>query len=201
MFDEKETVTIVGGGLAGSECALQLAACGISVRLIEMRPKTMTPAHKTKNFAELVCSNSFGSVALHAASGQLKWEAEKLNSQILMAAFEARVPAGQALGMDREIFSEILSKKIADEPLIEVVNEVVSHLDQLKRPAVIATGPLTHEALAQSMGEHFGENFLYFYDAIAPIIDADSINYDICLASRSLGSRHWRLSQLPPRKR
>lgn len=174
-----QTISVVGGGLAGSEAAFQLAELGHKVRLFEMRPEKMTPAHKTGNLAELVCSNSFGSVAHHAVSGQLKWEAERMGSMILEAAGIARVPAGQALGIDRLQFSERITQQIHDHKNIEVVHQEVSSLDDIPRPALIATGPLTATALAQSMLSHFGDDFLYFFDAIAPIIDADSIDMSI----------------------
>lgn len=172
-------ITVVGAGLAGSECALQLADMGYKVVLFEMREKTMTPAHKTGKFAELVCSNSFGSVGEVSAPGQLKWEAQKLNSKILEAAYYAQVPAGQALGMDREVFSAKVTEMIKNHPNIEVRNDVINNLDEVPRPAVIATGPLTHDNLAESLRRHFGDEFMYFFDAIAPIIDTDSINTDI----------------------
>jgi methylenetetrahydrofolate--tRNA-(uracil-5-)-methyltransferase len=174
-----KTITVVGAGLAGSECALQLANKGYKVVLFEMRGKTMTPAHKTGKFAELVCSNSFGTMGEVSAPGQLKWEAQKLGSKILEAAFESQVPAGQALGMDREVFSEVVTKMVRTHPNIEVRNEVITNLEQVPRPAVIATGPLTHDPLAASMRAHFGDEFMYFFDAIAPIIDAESINTEI----------------------
>ncbi|MBS1971523.1 MAG: methylenetetrahydrofolate--tRNA-(uracil(54)-C(5))-methyltransferase (FADH(2)-oxidizing) TrmFO [Bdellovibrionales bacterium] len=172
-------ITVVGAGLAGSECALQLADMGYKVVLFEMRDKTMTPAHKTNKFAELVCSNSFGSTGEVSAPGQLKWEAQKLNSKILEAAYHAQVPAGQALGMDREVFSSKVTEMIKNHPNIEVRNDVINNLDEVPRPAVIATGPLTHDNLAESLRRHFGDEFMYFFDAIAPIIDTDSINTDI----------------------
>jgi methylenetetrahydrofolate--tRNA-(uracil-5-)-methyltransferase len=170
---------VVGAGLAGSECALQLANMGYDVDLYEMREKTMTPAHKTAKYAELVCSNSFGSMGEVSAPGQLKWEAEKLGSKILEAAYLTKVPAGQALGMDRELFSAKVTEMIQAHPKITVHNELVSTLDQVPRPTVIATGPLTHPPLAESMRQHFGDEFMYFFDAIAPILDADSINTEI----------------------
>lgn len=172
-------ISVVGAGLAGSECALQLADMGYQVVLFEMRDKTMTPAHKTNKFAELVCSNSFGSMGEVSAPGQLKWEAQQLGSKILVAAYEAQVPAGQALGMDREVFSAKVTAMIRNHPNIEVRNEVINNLEEVPRPAVIATGPLTHDTLAESLRRHFGDEFMYFFDAIAPIIDADSINTDI----------------------
>lgn len=174
-----KTITVVGAGLAGSECALQLADLGYKVDLIEMRGVKQTPAHKTENFAELVCSNSFGSMGEISAPGQLKWEAQKLNSHILKQAKDAFVPAGQALGIDRERFAQAVTDEVAKHPNITVKREVVTSLDQIPRPAVIATGPLTDEGLAESLQKHFGDEFLYFFDAIAPIIDADSINTDI----------------------
>ena len=174
-----KVITVVGAGLAGSECALQLADLGYKVDLIEMRGVKQTPAHKTDHFAELVCSNSFGSMGEASPPGQLKWEAEKLNSYILKYAKEAFVPAGQALGIDRERFAQAVTEAVSKNPNITVKREVVTSLDQIPRPAVIATGPLTDEALAESLQKHFGDEFLYFFDAIAPIIDADSINTEI----------------------
>ncbi|MGE5086992.1 MAG: methylenetetrahydrofolate--tRNA-(uracil(54)-C(5))-methyltransferase (FADH(2)-oxidizing) TrmFO [Bacillota bacterium] len=178
-FTQNQKITVVGAGLAGSECALQLADMGYEVVLFEMRDKTMTPAHKTHKFAELVCSNSFGTMNEISAPGQLKWEAKHLGSHILSAAHEAAVPAGQALGMDREVFSQLVTDKIKNHPRIEIRNDVVTSLNDLPRPAVIATGPLTHDDLAEDMRKHFGDEFLYFFDAIAPIIDAESINTEI----------------------
>lgn len=174
-----QTITVVGGGLAGSECALQLASRGYTVILYEMRGAKPTPAHKTDKLAELVCSNSFGSLNEVSAPGQLKWEAEHLGSFILKAAKEAAVPAGQALGIDREVFSQKITEMVNQHPRITVKREAVTSLAQLPRPAVIATGPLTDEALAQDLQKHFGDEFLYFFDAIAPIVDADSINTEI----------------------
>lgn len=172
-------ISVVGAGLAGSECALQLADMGYDVDLYEMRGKTMTPAHKTEKFAELVCSNSFGSMGEVSAPGQLKWEAQKLGSKILEAAYFAQVPAGQALGMDREVFSAKVTEMIKAHPKIKIHTELVTDLNQIPRPTVIATGPLTHAPLAESMRTHFGDEFMYFFDAIAPIIDAESINTEI----------------------
>lgn len=176
---DKKQISVVGAGLAGSECALQLAQLGYNVDLYEMRDTVMTPAHKTNKFAELVCSNSFGSLSEGSAPGLLKSEAEKLGSLILSCAKLAQVPAGQALGMDREVFSELVTAKVKSHPRIKIHNQLIQTLDQVPRPAVIATGPLTNESLAESMRQHFGDEFLYFFDAIAPIIDADSINTDI----------------------
>ncbi|MBY0553645.1 methylenetetrahydrofolate--tRNA-(uracil(54)-C(5))-methyltransferase (FADH(2)-oxidizing) TrmFO [bacterium] len=178
-MQNNKRITVVGAGLAGSECALQLAHKGFEVVLYEMRGTKPTPAHKTDQFAELVCSNSFGSMSEVSAPGQLKWEAEQLNSFILKAAKEASVPAGQALGIDRERFAKKITEMVEAHPKITIKREAVLSLDQVERPTVIATGPLTDEPLAQDLQKHFGDEFLYFFDAIAPIIDADSINKDI----------------------
>jgi len=175
----QKSITVVGGGLAGSECALQLADMGYQVELYEMRSQTMTEAHKTGNLAELVCSNSFGSLSEGSAPAQLKWEAQALGSKILKAAIHAQVPAGQALGMDREVFAQTVTDMVKSHPKIRLHSELITSLEQVPRPAVIATGPLTHPMLAESLQNHFGDEFLYFFDAIAPIIDADSINMDI----------------------
>jgi len=176
FMTEKKTIHIVGAGLAGSECAYQLAERGYSVVLYEMRPQTLTPAHKTGNAAELVCSNSFGSYALESAPGQLKWEAEKLGSLILSAAWKAQVPAGQALGMDRELFSKTVDQTLRGHPRIKIVDKVVESIDEIPRPCVLATGPLTGESLAKSFMQHFGDEFSYFFDAIAPIVATESID-------------------------
>lgn len=176
---EKDKISVVGAGLAGSECALQLADLGYSVVLYEMRGTKPTPAHKTDQCAELVCSNSFGSMSDVSATGQLKWEAAQLNSHILKAAKEFAVPAGQALGIDRERFAQKVTELINQHAKIEIKRKVVTSLDQIPRPTVIATGPLTDEELAKDLQKHFGDEFLYFFDAIAPIIDADSINTEI----------------------
>ncbi|PWU15544.1 MAG: methylenetetrahydrofolate--tRNA-(uracil(54)-C(5))-methyltransferase (FADH(2)-oxidizing) TrmFO [Bdellovibrio sp.] len=185
----ERSITVVGGGLAGCECALQLASFGHSVVLHEMRPQLTTPAHRTEQLAELVCSNSFGSLSPLSAPGQLKWEAREMGSFILRAAEKTRVPAGQALGLDREQFARQITQWVEQHPRIEIRRSLVSSLEEIPRPAVIATGPLTHEALAKSLQNHLdsvgGEaatgvaNFLYFFDAIAPIVAADSIDYSV----------------------
>lgn len=180
MRFNKQTIHIVGGGLAGSECALQLASFGFNVVLYEMRKKEiLTPAHKTTDFAELVCSNSFGSLQETSAPGRLKVEAEKLGSFILKAAKLAQVPAGQALGIDRTVFAKTISQWIEENPRIEIRAEKIESLSQIPRPCVIATGPLTDEALAKDLMNHLGQEYLHFFDAIAPIIDTDSIDTSI----------------------
>lgn len=184
MSQTNQTIHIVGGGLAGSECAFQLAEMGHNVVLFEMRGKQMTPAHKTDFLSELVCSNSFGSQTDYSAPGQLKWEAEQLGSLVLKSAKEAQIPAGMALGVDRNIFARSITEVLTAHPRIEIRREPIDDLNDLPRPAVIATGPLTSDSLAKSILSHLSEesdaeDFLYFFDAIAPIIDADSIDMSI----------------------
>lgn len=156
-----------------------MAERGFDVVLYEMRGQVMTPAHKTSDFAELVCSNSFGSLGEASAPGQLKWEAQALESYILSEAKLSAVPAGQALGVDREKFAAAITARVKNHPRIKVQSEPVQSLHQVPRPTVVATGPLTHESLALDLQSHFGDEFLYFFDAIAPIIDTDSINTEI----------------------
>lgn len=180
MSSNSTPIHIIGAGLAGSECAYQLAQAGHKVHLYEMKAHKKSPAHKSPGFAELVCSNSFGSMTDYSASGQLKWEAQNLGSLILQAAKQAAVPAGMALGVDREVFSAQVTETIKNHPNITCIDRVITNIHELEGIRVIATGPLTDEALAKSLIEHFDLHSLYFYDAIAPIIETDSINMDIC---------------------
>ncbi len=173
------TIHIVGAGLAGSECAWQLAEMGYQVVLFEMRGPFTTPAHKTEFCGELVCSNSLGSLSEESAPGQLKWEAEKLNSLILKAGMSSKVPAGQALGVDREVFSRQITEALENHPRIEIRRTKVTSLKDIPRPCVVATGPLTGPELSEELKAMMGQDFLYFFDAIAPIIDADSVNTEI----------------------
>lgn len=170
-------VNIVGGGLAGSEAAWQLADRGIAVRLFEMRPSTPTGAHKTDRLGEIVCSNSFKSVLLETASGLLKAEMDILGCRLLGVAREASVPAGHALAIDRELFSAGVTGAIEAHPGITVDRRRVDTLD-LPRPSIIATGPLTADALSRSLQAHFSSDHLFFYDAIAPSLDGDTIAPD-----------------------
>jgi methylenetetrahydrofolate--tRNA-(uracil-5-)-methyltransferase len=172
-------VTVVGAGLAGSECAFQLASYGYKVGLLEMRGAHQTPAHKSDRAAELVCSNSFGSQTPGTAPHQLKWEAQRLNSFILSQAQIYQIPAGQALAVDRERFSNSVHQALLMHPNIDFVTYRLTCLEELPRPAVLATGPLTDLELAKSLQKHFGDEFLYFFDAIAPVISTDSINFNI----------------------
>lgn len=169
-------VHVIGAGLAGCEAAWQLARFGISVVLHEMKPLRFTPAHHDKNFAELVCSNSLRSDRLSNAVGLLKEEMRVFRSIIMEAADMTRVPAGGALAVDRTLFSKYITKKIMDNPLIEVVNEEVDNID-LDQITIIATGPLTSDALSEKILKLPQLNTLSFYDAAAPIISADSIDY------------------------
>ncbi len=178
MITKTDKVYVVGGGLAGCEAAFQLAEMGLKVTVFEMRDIKMTPAHKTSQLAELVCSNSLGSMTDYSAPGQLKWEARKLNSLILKSAIENQIPAGMALGVDRDLFARSINSTLEEHPNIEVVREVINNIEDIPRPAIIATGPLTHEPLALSIKKHFDDEFLYFFDAIAPILDTESINMD-----------------------
>lgn len=178
------TVTVVGGGLAGCEASLQLADRGFNVRLIEMRPLHSTGAHRSGEFAEIVCSNSFKSTRLDTASGLLKAELELLGSRLLAAARSNSVPAGHALAVDRERFAAAVSGEIERHPRITVIRERQQTLD-LPPPAVIATGPLTDASLLESISRHIGSASLSFYDAIAPSIDAATVDMSRCfLASR-----------------
>lgn len=180
----KKHVNIIGAGLSGSEAALCLANFGFQVSLYEMRPGKSTPAHKTPYCAELVCSNSFGSLNEFSAPGQLKWEAEVLKSPLLRLAKKFSVPAGQALGIDRELFAEAVTQEIKNHPLIKLIPEEVLTLDQLVGPTIVASGPLTSDALMNSLSNHFepllgASPLLYFFDAIAPVIATDSIDLNI----------------------
>jgi methylenetetrahydrofolate--tRNA-(uracil-5-)-methyltransferase len=171
-------VTIIGSGLAGSEAAWQLARRGIAVRLHEMRPRKMTPAHTTGNCAELVCSNTFRADHLENAVGLLHEEMRRMDSLIMSCADAARIPAGTALAVDREQFSSLVTAALKAEPLIEFVAGEVSDIpaDGL---VLIASGPLTSDALYQQIRRLTGEEHLSFFDAIAPVVDAESVNMDI----------------------
>jgi methylenetetrahydrofolate--tRNA-(uracil-5-)-methyltransferase len=180
-----QPVTIIGGGLAGSEAAWQLARRGVPVRLYEMRPVQGTAAHQTDQLAELVCSNSFRSDALDTAVGVLKAEMRRLGSLVIAVADRTKVPAGSALAVDRELFATQLTAAITARPEITVVREEVRELaDGL---TIVATGPLTSAALARCLQAALGEAYLYFYDAIAPIVTADSIDRRIVFAASRYG--------------
>ena len=176
-------VNVIGAGLAGSEAAWQIANRGVKVKLYEMRPVKQTPAHHTDKFAELVCSNSLRANALTNAVGVIKEEMRMLGSVIMEAADNASVPAGGALAVDRHEFSGYVTEKVKNHPNIEIINEEVTEIPE--GITVIATGPLTSAALAEKVQALTGEDYLYFYDAAAPIIEKDSIDMDkVYLKSR-----------------
>jgi methylenetetrahydrofolate--tRNA-(uracil-5-)-methyltransferase len=168
-------VTIIGAGLAGSEAALALAARGIGVRLLEQKPHARTPAQSSDSLCELVCSNSFRGASLANAVGLLKEEMRRLGSQVMAVADQTRVPAGGALAVDRDRFSAAITELLRQNPLIEIVPGLVEALPT-ERPLVVATGPLTGDALARDIARAVGEDRLAYYDAIAPIVAADSID-------------------------
>lgn len=169
-------VTIIGGGLAGSEAALQLAKRRIKVVLYEMRPKKMTEAHRSGLLAELVCSNSFRSTELSRAAGLLKAELNILDSELLKISLKTRVPAGVSLSVDRDAFSNEVTKLLEENPLIEIKREEVTELPD-ERPLIIATGPLTSKPFLESLKNLLGDDsFLHFFDAVAPLVYADTID-------------------------
>ncbi|HYQ16555.1 MAG TPA: methylenetetrahydrofolate--tRNA-(uracil(54)-C(5))-methyltransferase (FADH(2)-oxidizing) TrmFO, partial [Polyangiaceae bacterium] len=179
-----QVVNIVGAGLAGCEAALTLAARGFQVRLYEQKPKSRTPAQESDKLCELVCSNSFRGAALSNAVGLLKEEMRRLGSFVMQVAEETKVPAGGALAVDRERFAAGMTRLIQQNPNIELCAELVERLPEA-RPTIIATGPLTGDTLAQNIAAKVGTTALAYYDAIAPIISADSLNWDeVFMASR-----------------
>jgi len=175
----EKVVHVVGGGLAGSEAALAAAREGVPVRLYEMRPKKMTPAHQTGKLAELVCSTSLGAEGKTSAKGLLQAEMREAGSVVMAAADAARVPAGGALAVDREEFSERVTEAVEKHPLIEVVREEVTEIPK-EGAVVLATGPLTSDPLAEALKKRFGDHFLAFYDAAAPVVLFESIDMDKC---------------------
>lgn len=185
LRNSKAQVVIVGGGLAGSECAWQLAERGIDVVVVEQRPQRTTEAHTGPLFGELVCSNSLKSTDPESAPGLLKDDLARLNSLILKSATANAIPAGQSLAVDRVKFAQDITKALEKHPRIEIIREPVDHYEELIgtgprgiRPVVLATGPLTGESLAQSLKPLIGGQ-LYFYDAIAPIVDGSTVNRDV----------------------
>jgi methylenetetrahydrofolate--tRNA-(uracil-5-)-methyltransferase len=171
-----EDLIIVGGGLAGSEAAWQAAELGIRVKLYEMRPEKTTPAHVTNYLAELVCSNSLGSTLVNKAPGLLKAELRGLDSLILRCAEDSAVPAGSALAVDRELFAERVTTQIESHPNIDLIHEEMPQVPL--QPTIICSGPLTSNALADSIGKLTGQRYLYFYDALSPIVSFDSIDFN-----------------------
>ena len=181
----EQRVTVIGGGLAGCEAAWQLLRAGINITLFEQRPEVMTPAHTGGRLAELVCSNSFRGDRLSTAPGLLKAEMRLLGSLVMEAAAASAVPAGQALAVDRDAFSGYIEAKLASQGGFELVREEVTSLP-CGQPTILATGPLTAGSLADGLAEKLGKEFLHFYDAIAPIVYADSIDKSVVFRA----SRH-----------
>ena len=174
-------ITVIGGGLAGCEAAYQIAKRNIKVKLYEMKPIKFSPAHSNRDLAEIVCSNSFKSNLLTNACGLLKEELRRLGSLLINTADETSVAAGQALAVDREIFSKKVTVAIENNPLIEIIHEEVTDVSEMAKDGIviIATGPLTSDGLAEQIAKMTGEDKLYFYDAAAPIISKDSIDFNI----------------------
>lgn len=172
-----EFLTVIGAGLAGSEAAWQAAERGVKVVLYEMRPVVRNPVHKTENCAELVCSNSLGNNFPHSAPFILKEELRSFNSIIIASGDKNSVPAGSALAVDRDLFAQEITEKLANHPNITIKREEVVDIPQ-EDPVIIATGPLTSPKLSEQISKLIGQEYLYFYDALSPIVNADSIDYD-----------------------
>ena len=184
----KKTVKIIGAGLAGCEAAWQASKLGLDVILYEMKPKSFSPAHHSEKFAELVCSNSFRSNQQSNAIGLLKEEMRRMGSLIMEAAYACEIPAGSALAVDRERFSDYITEKIKNNPRITVINEEFTQIDAATDEIIVcATGPLTSDLLADSILELVGGDELHFYDAAAPIVDASTINYDVAFFASRYG--------------
>lgn len=179
-------VTVIGAGLAGSEAAYQIAKSGVRVMLYEMKPKKRTPAHSSDNFGELVCSNSLRSLQITNAAGMLKDELRMLDSLIMQAADASAVPAGAALAVNREEFSAFITEKLISNPNITVIQEEAERIPT-DCICVVASGPLTSGALADDIAKFFGNKKLSFFDAAAPIVDAQSLNYDVIFAQSRYG--------------
>ncbi|BCA55427.1 Methylenetetrahydrofolate--tRNA-(uracil-5-)-methyltransferase TrmFO [Nitrospira sp. KM1] len=179
-------IVIIGGGLAGSEAAWQAANRGAKVTLYEMRPKSMTAAHKTGGLGELVCSNSLGSSDPITAPGLLKEEMRKLGSLVIRAAEQARVPAGSALAVDRDQFSSMISQSLQAHPNVRILHDEITEIPS-DCVCIVATGPLTSDKLSQAIAGLTQSNHLFFYDAISPIIDADSIDMDVAFRASRYG--------------
>jgi len=178
-----QVINVIGGGLAGSEAAWQLAERGYSVRLYEMRPRRTTGAHVSDRLAELVCSNSLGSKLRDRATGLLHAELQMLRSRLIEFAWQSAVPAGGALAVDREMFATLVTQGLEAHPNVEIIREEVTEIPE--GPTIIATGPLTSPALSERIRELTGEEYLYFYDAVSPIVEADSIDMSIAFAASS----------------
>ena len=197
-------IHIVGAGLAGCECAYQLAKRNIEVTLYEMKPQKFSPAHKSENFAEIVCSNSFKSNLITNACGLLKEELRLLDSLLIKTADEVAVPAGQALAVDREKFSRVITQKLEEMPNIKIERREVVNLEEIKTSEediiVIATGPLTSDSLSEEISKITGKDKLYFYDAAAPIVEKESIDMNIAFFADRYGKGDSSYLNLPMNK-
>ena len=194
-----EHVNVIGGGLAGCEAAYQIAKKGIKVKLYEMKPIKYSPAHSNQDLAEIVCSNSFKSNLLTNACGLLKEEMRMLDSLLIRIADETAVPAGQALAVDREIFSKRVTEAIRNNPNIEIINEEVTEIPE-DEITIIATGPLTSDKLFEEISRLIGGEKLHFYDAAAPIIEKDSIDMNIAFIGDRYGKGEADYINLPMNK-
>ena len=187
----KDYIRVIGGGLAGCEAAYQIAKRGIKVKLYEMKPSVFSPAHSNKDLAEIVCSNSFKSNSITNACGLLKEELRILDSLLINCADRTAVPAGQALAVDREEFSKLVTKEIENFSNIEIIREeFAKSIEKDDAITIIATGPLTSEKMEKEILKITGEDKLYFYDAAAPIIQKDSINMNIAFYGDRYGKEH-----------
>src|SRR5581483_6199310 len=185
-MNDRSVIKVIGGGLAGSEAAWQAAQQGAAVKLFEMRPVRPTPAHQTDRLAEIVCSNSLKTDEPNTAPHLLKKELRMAGSLLLQIADETKVPAGAALAVDRERFSAEVTRRLSEHPNIEVIREEVSGIND-DDITIIATGPLTSPALSAEIGRLTGSGHLYFYDAIAPVVDAETIDYDVVFRAARYG--------------
>ena len=193
----KVKAKIIGGGFAGCEAAYQLLKRGVDVTLVEMKPTKRSPAHHIDTLCEVVCSNSFKSDDVNTSSGLLKAEMRLLDSLVLKIAEQTKVPAGNALAVDRYLFSQKITEYLESFSNFHRVNAVETSLDTDSYDFVIvATGPLTDDALIPAFKQLFGENFLYFFDAVAPIVTAESIDFDSAFVASRYGKRRTRLHQL-----
>lgn len=182
----KEQIVIIGGGLAGCEAAWQAAKRGVPVRLYEMKPKRFSPAHVSPLLGELVCSNSFRSNSVYNAVGLLKEELRRLNSLLMAVAEETKVPAGEALAVDRQAFAARLTSILEENKRIKIIHEEITQIPE-NGLVIVATGPLTSPSLAESLKSITGAEYLYFYDAIAPIVDGESLNMEIIFRASRYG--------------
>ena len=194
-----QEVNVVGAGLAGCEASYQLLIRGYKVNLYEMKPKKFSPAHKNPNFAELVCSNSLKSEEINTSSGLLKSELSKLGSLLISVAKKTKVPAGGALAVDREEFSKSVTEELKNFDNLNIINEEFTKID-VSKPTIIATGPLTSEALCNELKNLLGDEYLYFFDAIAPIVNFNSINFDIAYFADRYGKGNGDYINLPMNK-